>query len=149
MKDTSSLHKKLQEYTDCYAESDASGELNKISSTGIAGERTQDMTDLSLKYLSLAILAGVNQASDKIFFTRKGDQDGSCFLAGEDETRLPSPPTGVTREIITILRNITGLEPDKAFGTLTCGIRNDRLVMDVGVARAGERETLSITVLKQ
>ena len=149
MKDTTSLHRKLQEYNDCFAESDAAGELEKISSTGISGDRMQNMTDLSLKYLSLAILAGVNQASEKIFFTRKGEQDGSCFLAGEDETRLPSPPTGVTREIISILRNITGLEPDKAFGTLTCGIRNDRLVMDVGVARAGERETLSLTVLRQ
>ncbi len=149
MKDTTSLHQKLQEYTDCFAESDPDRELKKISSKGIAGDKTQDMTELSLKYLSLAILSGVNQASEKIFFTRKGEQNGSCFLAGENETRLPSPPTGVTGEIISILRRITGLEPDKAYGKLTCGIRNDRPIMDVGVARAGERETLSITVLKE
>jgi hypothetical protein len=149
MKDTNSLHLKLQEYTDCFAEADPSRELRRIASRGIAGDKTQDMTELALKYLSLAILAGVNTGADKVFFTCRGDQNGSCFLAGEEETRLPTPPTGVTQEIIGILRRITGLEPDRAYGSLVCGIRNDRLVMDVGVARAGERETLSLTVLRQ
>ncbi len=149
MKDLNSLHARLQEYNNCFAESDPKRELREIASRGIAGETTQDMTDLALKYLSLSILAGVDAEAEKVFYARNGEMNGSCFLAaGREETRLPTPPTGVTREIIGILRRIAGLEPDKAYGSLVCGIRDDRLVMDVGVARSGDRETLSITVLK-
>jgi len=148
MKDTGSLHARLQEYNDCFAEADPNQELRKVASWGIGGETVPDMTDLALKYLSLAILAGVESQAEKIFFTRNGDQNGSCTLAGREETRLPTPPTGVAKEIIQSLRKIAGLEPDKAYGSLVCGIRDDRLVMDVGVARAGDLENLSLTILK-
>jgi hypothetical protein len=148
MKDSSSLHARLQEYNDCFAETDPKQELRDVASRGIAGEKTQGLTDLALKYLSLAILAGVDDEAEKVFFTRNGEQNGSCYLAGRKETRLPTPPTGVTREIIGIMRRIAGLEQDKAYGKFVCGIRNDRLEMDLGVARSGERETLSITVLR-
>lgn len=149
MKDASSLHARLQEYNDCFAETDPKQELRRIASRGIAGETPQDMTELALKYLSLSILAGVDSGAGKVFYARNGEQNGSCVLAGPREDRLPTPPTGVTQEIMDILRRIAGLEQDKAYGTLACGIRQDPLEMDVGVARTGDRETMSLTILKK
>lgn len=148
MKDANSLHARLQEYNDCFAEADPGQHLQSIAQKGLAGEMAPDLTELALKYLSLSILAAVDAQAEKIFFSSSGRHNGSCQLGGADETRLPAPPPGVTGEIIAILRKIAGLEPDKAYGQLVCGIREDRLVMDVGVARAGGRENLSLTILK-
>jgi len=148
MKDHNSLHARLQQYNDCFAEADPRAELRKIASRGIAGEHPQDLTELALKYLSLSILTGVDAGAAKVFYARKGDQNGSCVLAGPRQDRLPAPPTGVAQEIIEILRRIAGLEQDKAYGALACGVRQDTLRMDVGVARSGDRETLSLTLLE-
>ena len=40
MKDPESLHLKLQEYADCYSESDAARELDEISKKGAGDEKT-------------------------------------------------------------------------------------------------------------
>ena len=150
MKDTNSLHARLQEMNDCFAEADPAGHLQSIAHRGTGGEVIQDTTEVALKYLSLALLSAVDAQAEKIVFAYNGKnrKNGSCQIGGPVETRLPPPPPGVTREIISILRHIAGLEADKAYGRMVCGIREDRLVMDVGVARAGERENLSLTILK-
>lgn len=146
MKDARNLHLRLQEYTDCFAETDPSRELDEISGKGVEGDRTRDMTETALKYLSLAILSGIEEEVSSIFFTRNGDLNGAAYLSGERETRLPIPPTGTIKEIIGILRCITGLEPDNGNSRLVWGIRNDQLEIVVGVARSGEKETLSLTL---
>ncbi len=76
MKDPKSLHLKLQEYADCYSESDAARELEEISEKGVGGEVTGDMTDVALKYLSSAILRAIEEEAQKLQITREGATQG-------------------------------------------------------------------------
>lgn len=146
MNDARNLHLRLQEYSDCFAETDPSLELEEISGKGLEGDKTRDMTETALKYLSLTILSGIENEARNIFFTRNGDLNGAAYLAGDRETRLPMPPTGMVKEIMGILRCITGLEPDNGSSRLIWGIRNDQLEIAVGATRSGDTETLSLTL---
>lgn len=146
MKDARNLHIRLQEYTDCFAETDPAPELDEISAKGVEGDRTLDMTETALKYLSLTIISGIEKEASNILFTRKGDMNGACYLVGDEKTRLPNPPTGLIKEIIGIIRCITDLEPDAGSSRLIWGIRNDQLEIDVGVSKEGNEEILNLTL---
>ena len=61
MRDSKSLHLKLQEYADCFSESDAGRELEEISKKGAAGDKIGEMTDVAMKYLASAILLGIEK----------------------------------------------------------------------------------------
>jgi len=144
MKDSKSLHLKLQEYGDCFSESDAAKELDEISKKGAGGDATADMTDLALKYLSTAILHGIEQEAHKIQITREGSMEGDCRLLGKTEISLPRPPTGLARQMVSIIRCITDLQADTGESTLAYGLRNDRLEIDVSVHRSGDREVMGL-----
>ncbi len=146
MKDSRNLHVRLQEYTDCYAETDPALGLADISNKGVEGEKTPDMTETALKYLSLAILSGIEKQARNILFTRTGDMNGACYLVGGEKIRFPNPPTGLIKEIIGVLRCITDLEPETGSSRLIWGIRNDQLEIDVGVSKTGKEEILNLTL---
>ncbi len=146
MKDPKSLHLKLQEYADCFSESDAARELEEISNKGAGGDITADMTDLALKYLSTAILHGIEEEAQKIQITREGALGGNCKLIGKKETSLPKPPTGLAGEMVGIIRCITDLEADIGESKLAYGLRNDRLEIDVSIHKSGEKEVMGLTL---
>jgi hypothetical protein len=146
MKDPKSLHLKLQEYADCYSEADAGRELKEISKKGAGGEVTGDMTDVALKYLSNSILHGIEEEAQKLQISRDGDMEGDCKLIGKKETMLPKPPIGLAREMMGIVRCITGLEADSGESKLAYGVRNDRLEIDVTVHKSGEKEVMGLTL---
>jgi len=148
MKDPKSLHLKLQEYADCYSESDAARELEEISKKGAGGEVTGDMTDVALKYLSSAILHAIEEEARKIQISREGEMEGECKLIGKKETSLPKPPTGLAREMMGIVRCITDLEADTGESKLAYGLRNDRLEIDVTVHKSGEKEVMGLSLPK-
>jgi hypothetical protein len=121
MKDPKSLHLKLQEYADCYSESDAARELKEISEKGTGGDLTGDMTDVALKYLSSAILHAIEEDAQKLQIAREGEKQGDCKLIGKKETSLPKPPIGLAAEMMGIVRCITGLEADSGESKLAYG----------------------------
>jgi hypothetical protein len=144
MRDSNSLHLKLQEYADCFSESNAGSELEEISRKGAGGDRTGDLTEVALKYLATAILVGIEREAQKLQITRKGAMEGECRLLGDKEVLLPKPPTGLAQAMIGIVRCITGLEADTGESKLSYGVRNDRLDIDVTVHKAGDRESLGL-----
>lgn len=146
MKDAKSLHLKLQEYADCYSESDAARELQEISRKGAGGEMTGDVTDVALKYLSCAILHAIEEEAQKVQISRQGAMEGDCKIIGKGEKSLPKPPTGLAREMLGILRCITGLEAESGESKLAYGLRNDRLDIDVTVHKSGEREVMGLAL---
>jgi hypothetical protein len=146
MKDPKSLHLKLQEYADCYSESDAGRELKEISEKGAGGEVMGNTTDVALKYLSSSILHAIEEEAQKLQIARDGDTQGNCKLIGRKETPLPKPPTGLAREMIGIVRCITGLEADSGESKLAYGVRNDRFEIDVTVHKSGEKEVMGLTL---
>jgi hypothetical protein len=146
MKDSSSLHLKLQEYADCYSESDAGRELKEISEKGAGGEVTGDITDMALKYLSSSILHAIEENANKIQIAREGAKEGHCKLIGKAETTLPKPPAGLAKEMMDIVRCVTGLEADNGESKLAYGFRNERLEIDVTVHKSGDKEVMGLTL---
>jgi hypothetical protein len=148
MRDSKSLHLKLQEYADCFSETDAAKELEEISEKGAGGDRTGDLTEVALKYLATAILLGIEEEAEKVQITREGAMEGDCRLLGQTEIILPRPPTGLAREMIGIVRCITDLEADTGESRLAYGIRNDQLDIDVSIHKAGEKESLGLGLVR-
>ena len=142
MKDSKSLHLKLQEYADCFSESEAARELAEISKKGVGGDITGDLTEVAMKYLASAILRGIEEGAQKLQITRE------CRLLGKKEIILPSPPAGLAQAMISIVRCITDLEADVGESRLAYGVRNDRLDIDVSVHKAGEKESLGLSLAK-
>jgi hypothetical protein len=148
MRDSKSLHLKLQEYADCFSETGATEELEEISKKGAGGDTTGDLTEVALKYLATAILRGIEEDAEKIQITGEGTMEGDCRLLGKTEIILPKPPTGLAREMIGIVRCITGLETDSGESRLAYGIRNDNLDIDVSIHKTGEKECLGLGLSK-
>ena len=61
MKDPQSLHLKLQEYAECFMDTDHIKELQAVSEQGVKGDPTGDPAEVALKYLALAVLSGIDQ----------------------------------------------------------------------------------------
>ena len=108
------------------------------------GEVTGDITDVALKYLSSAILHAIEEEAQKLQITSQGAMQGNCKLLGKKETYLPKPPIGLAREMMGIVRCITGLETDIGESKLAYGLRNDRLEIDVTVHKSGEKEVMGL-----
>jgi hypothetical protein len=102
------------------------------------------MTDLALKYLSTAILHGIEEEAHKVQITWEGPMEGDCWLLGKTEIPLPKPPTGLARQMVSIMRCITDLETDSGESKLAYGLRNDRLEIDVSVHKSGDREVMGL-----
>jgi len=146
MRDTSSLHLRLQGYADCFVETDPDLELREISAKGVAGDPTNDLTEVALKYLALAILHGIDQGARKVRIKSKGPVSGSCSLVGKRKLELPRPPTGLAAHMVSMIRCITDLEKDSDKGMFAYGVRNDLLEIDVEVTRDGEEEELTLNL---
>jgi hypothetical protein len=146
MKDSKSLHLKLQEYADCYSESDALQELEGISKKGVGDEVTGDTTDLALKYLASAIFHAIEEGAEKVQISRVGVMEGECKLLGKTEKSLPKPPAGLAKEMVEILRCITDLEDDVSESKLAYGFRNERMELALNVHKSGEKEVMGIAL---
>ncbi len=148
MKDSQSLHLKLQEYADCFMDTDHIKELQEVSEKGVAGDATGDVTEVALKYLALAILTGINQKFQKVSLASEGGKKGVCTLVGESQMKLPQPPEGLAKEMVGIIRCVTDIESEKGNSKLIYGLKNDQLEIDVEAARTGEREEVTLTLPK-
>jgi hypothetical protein len=136
MKDTSSLHLKVQEYIDCFAQSDPLKEMSVIATD-------PDADAAAVKWLALAALHGINHNARKISVTRNGD--GRVQVVAEyRDTELPSPGTVVGERIIDAVRRITHLEEEKGKSILALGVRDSSIDLNVKVERKDGRETVSL-----
>jgi hypothetical protein len=65
IKDDRSYHLRLQEFCDCFMETDFRKELEKASK-GVSGDPGGDPEELALKFLGLTLLDGANEEAKKI-----------------------------------------------------------------------------------
>ena len=134
-----SLHLRLQEYCDCYLETDPQKEIVAINKKGAAADVTKDREEVALKFLCLTILYGIKESAKKITLTKKGRDEVSLDIEAAGKYVLPAPRADIADEIFKVMRSITHLESERGKEVFSLGLRNDRLELTIEcVAAAGE-----------
>lgn len=136
MKDTESLHKKVQEMCDCYATNDPLKEMSKIK-----GEA--NLREAATKWIALAALHGINSNAEKISVLRSRDGNISVIAEYRD-TELPSPGKEIGRAVMDAVREIAHIEGDKGKTLLALGIRESNIELQVKVNSEKEGEKVTI-----
>jgi hypothetical protein len=143
IKDDRNYHQRLQEFCDCYLETDPKKELEKAAQ-GISGDPSGDMDELALKFLGLGIFYGATEKAKKISIERSKDGKVQFSIESRGKYQLPPPSTQVADRIISIARAITHMDKAKAKEPVSFGLRNDRIELTFQFDRKKEGESLSI-----
>lgn len=140
MKDSGSMHKKVQEMCDCYATTDPLKEMSDLS-------READAESAAIKWVALAALHGVNNNAKKICIS--SDDDGRITVVAKyRESELPSPGQAVGGKIFDTFREMTHIEADKGKTALALGIRDSSIDLKVKIKKKNGGETISIAFPK-
>jgi hypothetical protein len=123
MKNTTSLHLKVQELCDCFATTDPLKEMSLVKDDA-------DTQEAALKWLALAALHGVNNNAEKISITRS-DDGNVTVTAKYRKTDLPSPGDKVAEKIIAAVAEIAHIEGDKGKTPLALGIRDSSIDLNI------------------
>ncbi len=136
MKDTESLHKKVQELCDCYSTTDLLKEMSRINSD-------ENGLESALKYLALIALHGINYDAEKI--TIKQSNDGKVSVVAEyREAELPAPNARVGENIFEAIREIIHVDDKKGKSTLALGIKDSSIDLNVSVKEKTDYKKVSI-----
>ena len=144
MKDDRNYHQRLQEFCDCFMETDPKRELEKASK-GISGDPGRDLDELALKFLGLGIFYGASEKVTKISFQRPKDGKVLFTVDGKGKYQLPPPSPHVADRIISIARAITHIDEDQGKLPVSMGLRNDRVDLHFHFDRKEGEETFSIS----
>jgi hypothetical protein len=142
-KNERNYHQRLQEFCDCYLETDPKKELEKASK-GISGDPGRDMDELALKFLGPGIFYGASEKVKKISLQRSIDGKVLFTVDSRGQYQLPPPTTQLADRIISIARAITHIDEDQGREPVSFGLRNDRLELTFQFDRKKEGESLSI-----
>ena len=123
MKDSGSIHKKVQDMCDCYATNDPLKEMSRVKDNA-------DKSEAALKWLALAALHGVNNNARKVSLKRSSDGDVTV-MAEYKKTDLPSPGAQVGDKIFEAIREVTHIEGEKGKTALALGVRGSSLELQV------------------
>lgn len=143
MKDERNYHQRLQEFCDCFLETDFKGELEKASK-GISGDPGGDPNELALKFLGLMVLYGANENARKISLNLAEDEKVLFSVEALGNYQLPPPAPRVAKRVISIARAITHIEDAQGQEPVSMGIRNDRLELTFNFDRREKGETFAI-----
>ncbi len=136
MKDTESLHKKVQELCECYSTTDLLKEMSELNSE-------ENGLDSALKWLALTALHGINSNAKKI--TIKQSNDGQVSVVAQyRDTELPPPGPSVAANVFEAVREITHIDDQKGKSKLALGIKDSSLDLDVSVKDKSDYKKVSI-----
>jgi hypothetical protein len=136
MKDTGSLHQKVQEHIDCQATTDPLKGMSEIVNE-------TDQEEGALKWLALAALHGVTQNAKKISLSTSADGQVEV-TAKYRRAQLPSPGPAIGGKVIQALRTITHITEKKGKMPLALGIRDGSVELRVKVKSKDGREEITL-----
>lgn len=136
MKDTESVHKKVQEMCDCFATTDPLREMSILKNDA-------DKEEAAVKWLALVALHGVNSNAERISIRRSGEGKVTVY-AEYRTTELPSPGGKVGQKIFDAIKGLTHIEGEKGKTDLALGIRDSSIELRVKLKKkdGGEQVTL-------
>ncbi|MDA8306019.1 MAG: hypothetical protein M0Z81_04235 [Deltaproteobacteria bacterium] len=137
MLDKRSLHAKVQEQADCFADTDLLGEM-----AGLVREK--DSEEGALKWLALAILHGIDRNAEKI--SLRVDEKGAISVTAKyRKSELPRPPSSIGRKVFDVVRDITHIEENKGRMPVVIGIRDSSIELEMKLDRDGSGEEVVLT----
>lgn len=143
IKDDRNFHQRLQEFCDCYMETDPKKELEKAAQ-GVSGDPSGDLDELALKFLGLGIFYGATEKANKISIERAKEGKVLFSVESRGKYQLPPPSVQIADRIISIARAITHIDKAKGKEPVSLGLRNDRIELTFQFDRKKEEESLSI-----
>lgn len=144
IKDERNYHLRLQEFCDCFMETDYKKEL-EVASKGISGDPSGDLDELGLKFFGLTLLYGANEEARKISLERSKGGKVLFSVEARGNYQLPPPSAQVADRVFAIARSITHIDEEQGESLLSLGLRNDRMELTLKFDRKGENETLAIS----
>jgi hypothetical protein len=143
IKDDRNFHQRLQEFCDCFMETDPKKELEKAAK-GVSGDPSGDLDELAIKFLGLGIFYGTTEKAKRISVERSKDGKVTFSVESRGKYQLLPPDTQVADRIISIARSITHIDEDQGKVPVSLGLRNDRIELTFQFDRKGGGETFSI-----
>ncbi len=136
MKDPDSLHLKVMQLADCYAETDPLSAMATV-------KNEDDKDEAALKWLALAVLHGIGSDAEEITLTR--DSGGAVRVTARYRLKeLPSPGPEIGKKVIESMDAILHADGTKAKMDLALGIRESNVMVKAKVAKGkpGSKVTL-------
>ncbi|MEW6355440.1 MAG: hypothetical protein AB1696_03880 [Planctomycetota bacterium] len=137
---TRSLHARLQEYCDCYVESDLKAELERF----VGGSRQpcdEDETEAALKVLALILLGGVERRTHRICVSEK-----LISLSGGENGLAATFSPEITTRLSQILGEIAGIGNGKDRGRISLGLRGDEILLTIERVLTDEKDELIVGI---
>ena len=143
IKNERNYHLRLQEFCDCFMETDPKKELEKASK-GVSGDPGGDQDELALKFLGLGIFYGATEKAKRISIQRSKEGKVVFSVDSKGQYQLPPPSPQIADRIISIARSITHIDADQGKEPLSMGLRNDRMELTFHFDRRDSGETFSV-----
>lgn len=136
MKDSSSLHQKVQEMCDCFATNDPLQEMSKL-------QQESNTEEAAIKWFALAVLHGINNNAEEISLEKT--KTGPVKVVAEyRKSELPPPPEDVSEDIVATIKNIIHADSSQGDSTLAFGIRNASMDLQIKTREEGGDKKVTI-----
>jgi len=147
IKDDRSYHLRLQEFCDCFMETDFRKELERASK-GVSGDPGGDPEELALKFLGLALLYGANEEAKKISLQKSKEGKVLFSVEARGNYQLLAPSAHLADRVFSLARSMVHLDKDQGKIPFSLGLRNDRMEITLEFDRGGGAESLTLTFPK-
>ena len=129
MRESSSLHQKIQELCDCFATNDPLKEMSKM-------QHETNVDEAAIKWIALTILHGINNNAEEISILHT--KTGSVKVVAEYRTaELPPPDDVISERIINALKKIIHADSSQGDSTLAVGVRDGSIDLQVRTREEG------------
>ena len=143
IKDDRSYHLRVQEFCDCFMETDFRKELEKASK-GVFGDPGEDPEELALKFLGLTLLYGANEEAKKISLQKTKDGKVLFSVEARGNYQLLAPSALLADRVFTLARSMVHLDKDQGKIPFSLGLRNSSLEINLEFTRSAGAEGLTL-----
>jgi hypothetical protein len=144
IKDDRSYHLRLQEFCDCFMETDFRKELERASK-GVSGDPGGDPDELSLKFLGLTLLYGANEEAKKISLQKSKEGKVLFSVEARGNYQLFPPSATLADRVFSLARSMVHLDKDRGKIPFSLGLKNSSLEINLDFARGDGAESLTLT----
>lgn len=141
IKDDRSYHLRLQEFCDCFMETDFRKELERASK-GVSGDPGGDPDELALKFLGLTLLYGANEEAKKISLQKSNQGKVLFSVEARGNYQLTPPSEHMADKVFSVARSMVYLDKDEGKIPFSLGLRNSSLEINLEFARKAGEEVL-------